>query len=124
MAFVVPVFPIFCDIFDATAPPPGPARLTSPCNLSQGRRVLLNVLVDSTNADVFGLSILLLPALTDIRGRETMGPGIDWVEVPAGSGRIYGVFRVDDMGKGFANEHRFAAIAPVPSLFPWPAPIP
>jgi len=65
---------------------------------------------------------LMLPALSDIRGVvQTVAPG-DVVEVPAGSGRWYGVGNVDDIGKGYANEHRCALIQHcIPG---WPVPIP
>jgi hypothetical protein len=62
---------------------------------------------------------LLLPALVDIRGpQDTIGA--DQVEVPAGSGRWYSVVGVDDIGKGFANEHRSAALVAI--FGTWPAP--
>jgi hypothetical protein len=64
--------------------------------------------------------ILLLPMLTDIRSDEK-GPGSDWAEVPAGSGRFYQVVYVEDIGKGFSNEHRGAMLIPYP---PWPIPYP
>jgi hypothetical protein len=52
---------------------------------------------------------LLVPALTDVRGpQDPVGP--DMVEVPAGSGRWYQVVFVDDIAKGFSNEHRTASI--------------
>jgi hypothetical protein len=53
---------------------------------------------------------LLLPALTDVRATQGVGGVPDTVEVPAGSGRWYGVAGVDDIGKGYANEHRTACI--------------
>lgn len=62
---------------------------------------------------------LLLPAGTDIRGPQDTGFA-DSVEVPAGSARWYGVYFVDDIGKGFANEHRTACIFAIP--LSWPPP--
>jgi hypothetical protein len=57
----------------------------------------------------------------------------DFVEVPQGSGRWYVVMNVDDVGKGFPNEFRYATIGKIfqgasgsgsfTGLF-WPAPIP
>jgi len=65
-----------------------------------------------------------LPKDTDVRGIETGPETPDVVEVPTGSGRSYIVLRVDDYGKGFTNEHRFAVITPYPALYLWPTPIP
>lgn len=54
---------------------------------------------------------LLLPPLTDIRFRDSgIGQEADAVECPALSGRFYIVIFVDDVGKGFANEHRHALL--------------
>lgn len=52
---------------------------------------------------------LLVPKLTDIRGGQDINGG-DYVEVPAGTGRLYAVDFVDDVGKGFTNEYRDASI--------------
>jgi hypothetical protein len=78
-----------------------------------------------------GVSQLLLPSKTDIRDTSCAITG-DVLECPAGSGRWYGVFSVDDFGKGFSNEFRVAWIGKIfedldPLAFPglfWPAPIP
>jgi hypothetical protein len=75
--------------------------------------------------------IILLPPLTDIRSKIASGQS-DMVEVPAGSGRWYGAAAVDDIGKGFPNEHRAAFLLQASSylnptvyagLF-WPVPMP
>jgi hypothetical protein len=63
---------------------------------------------------------ILCPPFSDIRGLLNPG-GSDGVEIPPGSGRRYLVDQVDDIGKGFANEHRFALIYPTGV---WPNPIP
>jgi len=73
---------------------------------------------------------LLCSAGTDIRDHHCTGNPIDMVEAPAGSGRWYVVYEVDDIAKGFANEYRWAALQkytnfPVIANMPdWPAPIP
>jgi len=73
---------------------------------------------------------LLCPKDTDIRDKTCAGGVPDLVEVPIGSGRWYYVFVVDDVGKGFANEYRFAVLGKVQSAFgvanapDWPVPIP
>jgi len=93
-----------------------------------------------TSATYFGRFLtLLVPKLTDIRppglssGTNVWG---DLVEVPAGSSRWYMVIQVDDVGKGFPNEHRFAYLLPLFNSTmiglvqnagapnPWPVPIP
>jgi hypothetical protein len=64
---------------------------------------------------------LLLPPAVDVRGpQDTVS--FDMVEVPAGSGRWYSVVGVDDIGKGFSNEHRTAAIFALAGS--WVAPYP
>jgi hypothetical protein len=51
-------------------------------------------------------------------------PNFDLVEVPAGTGRFYRVQWVDDLGKGFDNEHRFALLLQTNTFSPWPIPMP
>jgi len=122
VAYALPDFGLVCQIYTNSPNPfTVPPRLTSPCNLAWGKRVSLaftgsNVL---TSGDVFP-SQLLLPALTDIRGPRNAS-GVDFVEVPSGSGRRYVVYLVEDLGKGYANEHRLALIVGVGT---WPTPIP
>jgi hypothetical protein len=127
MAFVVPQFPIMCNVFtaDLVSLPP---RLTCPCNLAWGRRVAHpSIETDQiSTASTFSPNMtLLVPALTDLRDSINAG-GQDGVEVPAGSGRFYFVVYVDDIGKGFANEHRAAIIVKrgAPGTNVWPTPIP
>lgn len=83
-------------------------------------------------------STLLLPKGADVRPYMN-GPAANWgdcVEVPAGSGRFYAVMHVDDIGRGFPNEHRFALVTPLYGYLTaaavlsgwnapaWPVPIP
>jgi len=119
MAYTVPTFNLSCNIWSGTALPPNPKRLTSVCNLAFGRR--------HHNEDEgfpHTLMYLLLPLLTDIRGSQGAPPAPDLVECPAGSGRHYLVMWVDDIGKGFANEHRVAGLAQTTIGGAWPTPIP
>ena len=129
MAFTLPTFNLTCNIwhyatyvgnFPTVIPV---ADATALCNLALGKRI--------TNGDQTTEMWLLLPALTDIRGEENEilnASHGDIVEVPQGSGRYYGVYRVDDSGKGFANEHRFGKLTiqnPFKVLLPaWPLPYP
>jgi hypothetical protein len=119
MPFKLPSFNLVCNIWSVGALPPLPARLSPACNLAWGRRV--NPLPSGGSEVVM---TLLLPAGTDIRSSLTFS-GADVVEVPAGSGRFYSVFGVDDIAKGFANEHRGAILLGVRlgGAF-WPTPIP
>lgn len=132
MAFTVPDFPLPVDIY--TGPWVGKAlRVSTFGNLAPGRRVSnFQVAWDGGNNVIPMDSILLLPKLTDIRAWFQVGAQSDIVEVPAGSGRWYSVVGVEDFGKGFANEHRWAMISQIaqflnatsyPGLF-WPTPIP
>jgi len=132
MAFTLPEFPLDCDIYG------GPwltktLRLSTVCNLAIGRRVVTDAQFRNVGADVYnGLVNLLFPAGTDVRDANCNVVANDIVEVPSGSGRWYGIGFVDDLGKGFDNEHRYALaykisqnldITRYPGLF-WPSPIP
>lgn len=132
MAFQIPTFNLSVNIFS------GPfnshvLRLTVMGNLSLGRRVQ-----QQATDFVFpqpmapGLQMdLLLPAGTDIRDSFQGFPN-DLFEVPAGSGRWYGLLGFDDVGKGFPNEYRLAVIAKIGNVVDgvayaglfWPSPVP
>lgn len=132
MPYSLPAFNLLCHIYD------GPwltkvFRLEAPCNLAWGRRVqaFASEVFEPEVQPASVSMILLTPAGTDVRATVPSGMG-DVVEVPAGSGRWYGVVAVDDLGKGFANEHRGAVINQVsqhldPVLYAgclWPIPMP
>jgi hypothetical protein len=128
MAYVVPNFNLLCNIWDGfnpgfPAPPVGPPRLSNQvCALVLGRRV--NVAsTGGTGSPGIPLQAmnLLLPALTDIRGPQS-AISSSAAECPAGSGRFYGVYFVDDIGKGYANEHRTACILAIAGSWPDPYP--
>lgn len=120
MAFRVPTFNLSVSIF--TNPGTGPARVVTMGNLRYGLAVNVGGAVGGTNIQGFVSSFvtLLLPALTDVRDLFNAS-GQDVVEVPTGSGRKYVVDHVEDIGKGFTNEHRSALLY---KLGPWPTPIP
>lgn len=132
MAFTVPQMPLVCNIY--AGPWLTKALRSSPdCNLAWGRRVQLSGhnAGDFDSLPVSLSQVLLLPALTDIRdGVQTLHPDI--VECPAGSGRWYQVLAVDDIGKGFPNEHRGAVLTAISSFVDavgfagclWPLPVP
>lgn len=132
MAFTIPTFNLTCNIHSGSIWPPGPVRVAGQaCNLSVGRAVRLgNLLGDFDTA--YGTMVLLLPKGTDIRDASTLASAFgDYVECPVGSSRWYFATYVDDVGKGFANEFRFAllgkAVQANGGVFVgsfWPAPIP
>ena len=116
MAFKLPTFNLQCnisqpDVVDTEAIPDPPYRIVNQiCQLTYGRRVQVASTGGTANVGLLILSMnLLLPAKVDIRGPQDVVT-FDMVEVPAGSGRWYRVWGVDDIGKGFANEHRTATI--------------
>jgi len=121
VAFTVPTFNLVVNVWRQGNAPPAVPDAFFVCNLAWGRRVSSpQGLAGSANEP---LLTLLLPAGSDIRGPQCVDPDT-CVEVPAGSGRIYAVVGLDDIGKGFANEHR-AAVLQWTILFGfWPSPIP
>lgn len=135
MAFSVPDFNLTCDIY--TGPYDTRVLRVSavPCNLAMGRRVQMDFHDPTGFGFGAGTAALLLPSLTDIRDNAQLSPAhpnYDIVEVVPGSGRWYVVNSVDDVGKGFVNEYRFAFLSKLSSnsglanttgLF-WPVPMP
>lgn len=105
MSYVLPTFNLAANIWRATAGIPNDytaPEVVSLVNLSCGRRM-----AGAYAFDLFPWG--LFPALTDVRQAYNFG-NQDVVEIPAGSLRFYGVVAVQDMGKGFANEHRVAML--------------
>lgn len=124
MAFQPPRFNLTATIYDFYGPPFLPrhaARLQAPCQIRAIRTAL------ALNHDVASGpgTLLLFPRLTDIRpffGFAVAGISGDVVEVPAGSARFYVCNYIEDVAKGFLNEHRAAIVIQAP--FPGPYPIP
>jgi len=132
MSFTLPAFNLDVNVF--TGPWATKAfRFLVKGNLALGKRVTGQKQSGATSTPIYlGYSpLLLVPPFTDIRdGSCANNP--DFVEVPAGSSRFYEVGWVDDIGKGFSNEHRYAEIykvfqgvggGPFTGVF-WPTPIP
>lgn len=71
--------------------------------------------------NTFMFMLLRCPLGTDIRDSFSSPTLADYVEVPAWSGRLYSVLAVEDIGGGFANEHRCAVIR---KTGVWPIPMP
>lgn len=124
MPYIIPTFNLVCNVFDnggGAVPPVGAPRLSPACALVYGRRVNVASTGGTTLVGVPLVTMcLLLPALTDVRGPLQAG-GPDIVECPAASSRYYVVAFVDDIGKGYANEHRTATLE---QLAPQPVPLP
>jgi len=123
MAFIIPAMPLAVNIWrnQGTGGNYAAPDVVTVCNLSIGKRSMINT------QDV-GVEILL-PAHTDIRSQwNSVAPDI--LEVPAGTKRFYAVYKVEDIGKGFANEHRLAMVAylingnSTLAGGPFPAPVP
>lgn len=131
MAFTVPTFNITVGIWEG--PWSGKVhRLDSPANYAFGRRVqqqYQDFAVPDTSVSSFQ-SLLLCPAHTDIRS-GIASTGLDYVEIPLGSGRWYGVLAVDAVAMGFPNEYTAAVVTQVsasldPAVYAgliWPLPM-
>jgi hypothetical protein len=132
MAYVLPTFNMTANIWRSGMGGVFSVVGTMPCNLALGRRSTGLVEGSIDDGSLLGpVMTLLVPPGTDLRD-ISCGSQSDVVEVPAGSGRWYATTIVDDIGKGFANEHRFATLVKVGWFEPWlsfgftawPAPIP
>ena len=126
MPFILPTFNLDVNVF-SNGDPTQPPRLTCKGNLAWGRRVGQPTVGGDPIGSVFdypGTMTLLVPLGTDIRDIAAAS-GFDVVEVPAGSGRTYRVLSVDELGGGFANEHRGAVLSKFfTATSPWPTPFP
>lgn len=124
MAFTLPTFIIPVRIWTKGDNPILVApRVVTTGNLAYGRRVTTQYWDWSATGAPAVFSLLLLPPLTDVRDVFCPG-GEDTIETPSGTGRFYIVEMVDDAGKGFANEHRFALMRKTDQYGTWPIPIP
>lgn len=124
MPFRLPTFNLMVGIWRGSTPHTSPPDVIAMGNLSPGRIVAVaqQNAVLATPGAILGWMYLRLPALTDIRDGILGATSLDQVEVPLGSGRFYRAVYVDDIGKGFANEHRYAYLCK--GSDPWPEPIP
>lgn len=129
MAFRLPAFnltfnaKVMPTVYPVLTIPTPPYRLvSSPCQLTYGRRVNMMGTGGTNQPGVLVVAMnLLVPALTDIRGFQD-SINNDMIECPAGSGRWYVCYSVDDIGKGFTNEHRTGCIFSLAGS--WVAPYP
>lgn len=120
MPFVLPTFNLAVNLWHNGNVPPAAPDVITIGNLTPGRRTIGKFASEVGGAEAPANMFLLVPAGTDIRDAKG-GTGDDLAEVPAGSGRFYTVRFVDDIGFGFANEHRFGILS---GLGPWPIPFP
>jgi len=127
-SYRLPTFNLTCDIgapavANGRVGPMAAVRVAGQaCQLTYGHRTAVagSGGTPSQGTPMFCLSLLLPPG-TDVRGpQDTVSH--DLVEVPAGSGRLYWVVAVDDIGKGFLNEHRLAYLLACEGS--WVAPYP
>lgn len=111
MPYVLPAMPLACSIWRVIGLGKNYATpdVSTICNLTPGRRVTKTDIAGLSSTVDYTPSYILLPPLTDIRAAWNSQTE-DLVEVPAGSHRFYMVMSVEDLGKGFANEHRQAVI--------------
>lgn len=124
MAFRLPTFNLPVNVWRGTSLHTNPPDVITVGNLSPGKLVtsfVANALFGGSGGQVTEM-LLRLPALTDVRDGILGGSGRDQIEVPAGSGRFYVAVYVDDIAKGFANEHRYALLSK--GAIPWPEPLP
>lgn len=133
MPYVIPAMPLDCDVwwnYDPTVTMYSAPDINKVKGcLSPGKRVMLSVPTPTSSPTFYEYPVeLLLPPLTNISG-ETDVVFTSVVEVPTGSHRFYVVTYVDDIAKGFANEHRYILmnmfkVAMVFIDVTWPFPIP
>ena len=112
MPFVVPAMPLLMSRWNAWDPTTSlyatPDAVDVPCCISPGKRSMVSIRGD-TDASLSDFAMeVLLPALEKgCAGVHFPPRAADVLEIPQGSTRFYMVRYVDDIGKGFANEHRF-----------------
>jgi hypothetical protein len=118
--YIIPNFNLVVGIYRHGAGPPAVPAVLTVGNLSPGELNNDAEAVASPPTLGTGGMWLRLPKATDVRD-SAAASGTDVIECPTGSGRVYDVVWVDDIGAGFANEHRFALLA---KKSPWPVPFP
>lgn len=119
MAFMLPTFAIDSSVWHAYDPAvstysaPDIDKLKG--NLTPGKRVMqhyVNVFSNELGLFLYTFQMeYLTEKLADVRP-AIYSPAalVDLIECPRASGRMYMVSYVDDIGKGFANEHRLVTM--------------
>lgn len=132
MPYMLPDFNLTCEVYRG----PWASRVLAvhalECNLAFSRRGQIPTGFAADLNEWSPIMSLLVPAGSDIRSLVCAAVE-DVIECPSGSGRWYQVGGVDDIGKGFPNEHRCALLFQISeAMIPtgayagllWPAPIP
>lgn len=118
MAYTIPSFPLAVRIWRSTSLVVNPPDVSAMGNLVSSRPdadpfpgIGIGTLAQRQVAGAYWgrFATILLPRLTDVQPPNSTTNG-DVLECPAGTGRYYFVVWVDDTGKGFANEHRYAYV--------------
>jgi len=119
MPYITPNFNLTANVWRAGNAVGNPPDLVTDAQLRHTGK--LTTPVDARTSYLEPMMALLVPAGTDLRS-PYQGWGPDNVEIPAGSGRYYICIGVDDVGKGFTNEHRCGYLMKNTPL--WPSPMP
>lgn len=118
MAFVLPTFNLDYNLWHGpSVPPSDPVDATGVCQLRGANHTA--ACVNPTSA-LAAQAYALFGPLEDVRDQNNPN-GSDFIEIPAGSARYYQIMVVDDVAKGFTNEHRYAILNKYGF---WPIPIP
>jgi len=119
VAFDPPTFNLLCNVWHQVPDPPAlPAGAPNIANLPCNLRILKTADVITTQGSQ-PTAFIAVPKGTDLRvlvgWRSLRAPGgtTPIIECPAGTGRIYQIFAIDDVAKGFPNEYRFALVTQV-----------
>ena len=117
MSYTVPTFPLLCDIWNlgvgetgSWPMPRGPDHTDIKCQLAQPLGLFLSqTFLNVTNAPT-EVVIIRLPTGTQVNDGQhnTSASARGWgdiIELPPGSGTIYGVVWKATLGKGYPNEH-------------------
>lgn len=123
MSFQPPNFNLAVNVWRNAAglPPVGAPTLSTTCVLFGRKPGSLEGIIGVGSAK--GTVMAGFPKLTDVRGFAGGGSG-DTVEIPASTGRYYLVELVDDSGKGYTNEYRYAILLQGQVAGGWPYPTP
>ncbi len=120
--YQVPAFPLPVNVWrNPGGVPVGAPTLTTVGNLGVGSKVIQTdfdwpSIIDPSAPTM--LRYMLFPAGVDIRGGLQVS--LDWVEVPAGSGRFFQVNDVEQIAYGFQNWHQIAFLLPYSPMPPSP----
>jgi hypothetical protein len=121
VGYRLPTFNLVVNIWRSTSLVANPPDIVSAANLTFGERTSMMIVgwatttsaqLRSAFAHVLALNQILLPKGTDVRPPDALAAPLegDAIECPAGSGRFYITMTVDDIGRGFPNEHRCAVV--------------